>query len=84
MELAAEHAPNPPTKQEMLKASIGAEFACMTHLDQLSFMDKSKWSRCVVKNVKKELWELLDESGTELLKEVLDQAGGNDGVSNEW
>jgi hypothetical protein len=36
------------------------------------------------KKVKKELWALLDESGTELLKEVLDRAGGNDGVSNEW
>ncbi|KAL3783549.1 hypothetical protein HJC23_008180 [Cyclotella cryptica] len=68
----------------MLKAQIGDEFACVTNLDQKSMMDKSQWCRCVLRKVKRDLWEVLDESATELLKEVPDIVGEDEGVSKEW
>ncbi|KAL3783884.1 hypothetical protein HJC23_007989 [Cyclotella cryptica] len=84
MELVNERKPRPPTNEDMLKAQIGDEFACVTNLDQKSMMDKSQWRRCVVRKVKKDLWEVLDESAMELLKEVLDIVGEDEGVSKEW
>ena len=84
LELVNERAPRPPTNEDMVKACIGDEFACVTNLDQKSMMDKSQWRRCVLRKVKKDLWEVLDESATELLKEVPDIVGEDEGVSKEW
>ncbi|KAL3803498.1 hypothetical protein HJC23_014046 [Cyclotella cryptica] len=80
----AKRAHRPPTNEDMLKAQIGEEFACVTNIDQKSMMDKSQWCRCVLRKVKKDLWEVLDESATELIKEVPDIVGEDEGVSKEW
>ena len=60
-----------------MKASLGAEFACIHNFDEEDLNNAEKWDRYILKKVRKYLWELLDETGTEHILEVSD-------LSQEW
>jgi len=66
------------------KAIIGEEFAVLHNRLGKDITNKADWGRYIIRKVRKDRWELLDELGTELLDEIQDLEDRSKGPSKEW
>ena len=71
--------------RHLCSAERGAEFACMHNCDSKDFMNMENFERFILKKTKTTVpgrWDLLDETGTKVIKHILDHE--DQGPSKEW
>ena len=70
----------PLTTTHLIQAGIRDVFACEYNPNITNIT--IGWKRCILRKVTKSFWEILDESGTELLEEV--ENDEDNGPIAEW
>ena len=68
----------------MRLAPIGCEYPLIHICDASNFSDKEKYCHYVLRTVRKEKWDFLNELGIDLIFEVDDKEDGDTGPVNEW
>ncbi len=74
---------NPVKLEEMLHAKVNSVFPIIYCTNNKNIFDDSNWAPCILRNVRKEQYEVLDWHETDKVDEDLDW-GGDDGLSSLW
>ena len=63
---------------------IGTKYAIVDNREGKNIYNQDAWKRYIIRRVRKDLWELIDELGTDLIAEVEGHVDGDHSPANEW